>query len=83
MLFLHHRSHWANIWPVVTALGRDLINISAVLKRCVHHINYIDSSILEVFLGDGKLQSGHRFTHDVVMNPGFVSPVNNLTFSNV
>lgn len=82
-MFLHHCSHWANVWPVVTALGKDLINILAVLEIGVHCLNYIDSSILEVFLGSGKLQSGHRFTHDIVMNPGFVFPVNNLTFLNV
>lgn len=51
-MFLHHCSLWANVWPVVTALGKDLINILAVLEICVHCLNYLDSSILEFFSGE-------------------------------
>lgn len=42
----------------------------------------LDSSVPEVFPGK-NLERGHSSTHNVMMNSGFVSPINSLSFKNM
>lgn len=53
-------------------------------EACVHHLNCILLTVAcQKFFQEKSLQRCHRPTHNIMMNSGFVSPINSLAFKNM